>query len=384
MAQSSGSSSVVTTPTRPASNPRPHRDYGRQKKYSVFISSTFEDLREQREAVLKAVLENGHFPLGMELWGAANEQQWQIIQRQIDVADYYVVIIAHRYGSEHKGVSWTEMEYNYAVKQEVPILGFLLDEKAEWSPTWIDKGGVAKKLETFRKKARKKPISFWKDTEDLRTKVVLALGRQIQSTPRVGWIRADQGITSTTANELARLSEENAKLREDNARLTSADHPNLAFVLEAAEVAAYNINSQNDFASPAWRLSCTLRLSVTLKKGVPVGFTPSKVSFSVNTETNQNIPLQPTFSDSKGGTMKEITINGPMSFQVRGSGTLGCPIQDLIDNKSIKLAFAFTPIGYAKQYKLSVSLNFSRHTDSPRWNSSQNGPIELEVVDSPS
>lgn len=76
----------------------------------MFISSTFEDLEKEREAVLNVILQNGHFPLGMELWGAANEQQWQIIQRQIDVADYYIVIIAHRYGSQHDGVSWTERE----------------------------------------------------------------------------------------------------------------------------------------------------------------------------------------------------------------------------------------------------------------------------------
>jgi len=353
------------------------------KKYSVFISSTFDDLRPQREAVLKAVLENGHFPLGMELWGAADEQQWQIIQRQIDVADYYVVIIAHRYGSQHKGVSWTEMEYNYAVEREVPVLGFILDEKAKWTPEFIDKGSASKRLESFIKKAKKKPVSFWKDTEELRTKVVVALGKQIQSTPRIGWIRADQGVTSTTANELARLSEENAKLREENTRLAAEDHPNLAFDLVSADIVASNDARQNHFAIPAWRFSATMRLNVTLKKGVPVGFTPESVSFSIVCEKNQSVLLQPIFSDSSGRTMREITISGPMSFQVSGSSTSDSANQALIDNESIRLVLAFTPIGYAKQYKISTCLNSRPHTESPSWKAPKNAQLKLETEESP-
>ena len=352
------------------------------KKYSVFISSTFEDLREQREAVLKAVLENGHFPLGMELWGAADEQQWQIIQRQIDVADYYVVIIAHRYGSQNQGISWTEKEYNYAVEREVPVLGFILDEKVEWTPAFIDKGAVAKKLESFKRKAKKKPVSFWKDTEDLRTKVVLALGKQIQSTPRIGWIRADQGITSVTANELARLSEENAKLREDNARLAAEEHPNLAFDLSSAEVTAHNINRDNDFTPPVWRYSSRIVLSVTLKKGVPVGFNPAKASLSIHSDQNQSVSLNPSFSDITGNTIQEVRIDGPMSFQVRGSSKSNSARNDFIESGSIKLVFSFTPIGYAKQYILSTLLDSLPHSDSPKWNAAHNRAITLEVVDS--
>ena len=350
------------------------------KKYSVFISSTFDDLRSQREAVLKAVLENGHFPLGMELWGAADEQQWQIIKRQIDVADYYVVIIAHRYGSQHKGVSWTEMEYNYAVEREVPVLGFILDEKVEWTPGFIDKGAVAKKLDAFKRKAKKKPVSFWKDTEDLRTKVVLALGKQIQSTPRIGWIRADQGVTSVTANELARLSEENAKLREDNARLAADEHPNLAFELDSAQVTARNY-SENHFAVPDWRFSSDMMLSVTLKKGVPVGFTPAKVSLSVHSEDDQGVSLQPVFSDSNGRTVKEISINGPMSFRVSGSSKAGATNRSLIRSEYIRLVFTFSPIGYTKQYRLIVSLEALPNQESPKWKATNTGSIALEVVD---
>src|SRR5262249_22343415 len=101
-------------------------------KYQIFISSTYHDLRDEREQVIKACLEMGHIPVGMEMFNAADEEQWQIITRQIDESDYYVVLVAHRYGSTIGNVSFTEKEYDYAVNQGVPVLGFVIDDSARW------------------------------------------------------------------------------------------------------------------------------------------------------------------------------------------------------------------------------------------------------------
>ena len=84
-------------------------------KYQVFISSTYTDLFEEREQVIKATLELEHIPVGMEMFSAADERQWKIITRQIDQSDYYAVIVAHRYDSVQKGISFTEKEYDYAL-----------------------------------------------------------------------------------------------------------------------------------------------------------------------------------------------------------------------------------------------------------------------------
>jgi hypothetical protein len=58
-------------------------------KYQIFISSTYEDLKEERDRVIRAVLEMGHIPVGMEMFNAADESQWNIIKRRIDECDYY-------------------------------------------------------------------------------------------------------------------------------------------------------------------------------------------------------------------------------------------------------------------------------------------------------
>jgi len=70
-----------------------------QKKYQIFISSTYIDLIEERQKVQDAILSLYHFPIGMEMFSAADEEQWKIIQETIDSSDYYILIIGHRYGS---------------------------------------------------------------------------------------------------------------------------------------------------------------------------------------------------------------------------------------------------------------------------------------------
>ncbi len=70
-----------------------------EKRYQVFISSTFRDLIEERQAALKAILELSHMPAGMELFPAVDDSAWRLIQDVIDSSDYYVLIIGGRYGS---------------------------------------------------------------------------------------------------------------------------------------------------------------------------------------------------------------------------------------------------------------------------------------------
>ena len=81
--------------------------------HKVFVSSTYEDLRLERAEVQKALLKLGCLPVGMELFPSADDDTWEYIKRQIANSDYYVAIIAGRYGSvASDGMSWTEKEYD--------------------------------------------------------------------------------------------------------------------------------------------------------------------------------------------------------------------------------------------------------------------------------
>jgi hypothetical protein len=186
-----------------------------QVKYQIFISSTFEDLRAERDQVIRAVLEMGHIPVGMEMFSAADEEQWRIIQRHIDESDYYVVIIAHRYGSvTDEGISYTRKEYEYAREVGVPTLGFILDQSASWSPKYVDRDDATRELlDDFRALVREKPVSEWRSASDLYGKCSVALMKAFTGSPRQGWIRATESLGPEVTAELSRLSAENSRLR---------------------------------------------------------------------------------------------------------------------------------------------------------------------------
>ena len=86
-----------------------------------------------------------------------------VITRTIDQCDYYIVIIAHRYGSTTpEDISFTEKEYDYAVFQGIAVLGFIIDENVSWPANWIDKEhAAAEALKRFKSKVKQKIIRVW-------------------------------------------------------------------------------------------------------------------------------------------------------------------------------------------------------------------------------
>lgn len=190
-----------------------------QPKYQIFISSTFDDLEAERDAVVKTILEMGHIPVGMEMFSAADEEQWKIIARHISQSDYYMVVLAHRYGSEtDNGMSYTRKEYEYAASVPVPILGFPIKEAAPWPGDRRETdAGKLERLAEFRSLVLSRPVNFWENSSDLCGKVAISLNKAFidSPSPSGGWIRASDAVDPTLAKELGRLSEENATLREE-------------------------------------------------------------------------------------------------------------------------------------------------------------------------
>lgn len=133
-----------------------------EKKYQIFVSSTFEDLKEERRKVQDAILSMYHFPIGMEMFSAADEGQWEIIKETIDSSDYYILIIGYRYGSviengEDAGISYTQKEYRYAVSQGIPVLAFFIDsKKVAVTPDKMEQNVKKRdKLERFKEEVKK-------------------------------------------------------------------------------------------------------------------------------------------------------------------------------------------------------------------------------------
>lgn len=194
-------------------------------KYQVFISSTYVDLIEARAKVRDAILSMFHFPVGMELFGAANEEQWQIISETIDSSDYYVLIIGQRYGSvipegaPDAGISYTEKEFRYAINKGIPVLAFLIDDSVPVKPEYMERDHPDKLTEFKSSVKTGRLVEWWKTPDELAQKVTAALYKQITRTKRPGWIRGDAFDIEASFKTITALTEQNQQLIAENKEL---------------------------------------------------------------------------------------------------------------------------------------------------------------------
>lgn len=161
------------------------------KKYQIFISATYEDLKEERKKVQDTILSMSQFPAGMEMFSASNEEPWEIVREAIDNSDFYVLIIGHKYGSvieegEYAGISYTQREYYYALREKkIPIFAFLIDSKVPLTPDNMEQDIVKKeKLQAFKKEIKSRHhVVWWENKYDLASKVSIALSYKFKNEP---------------------------------------------------------------------------------------------------------------------------------------------------------------------------------------------------------
>lgn len=162
------------------------------KIYKCFISSTFRDLEEERRRVIEAILDARQLPAGMENFNASDKSQWDYIKQMLADTDYFIVIVAHRYGStDEGGMSYTEKEVRHALDLGIPVLSFIINESAEWPHSGYEDDTDKKvRLAQFKKYlSTDKLVKYWDNKDDLAAKVTAALHQAIKDNPRPGYIR---------------------------------------------------------------------------------------------------------------------------------------------------------------------------------------------------
>lgn len=120
-----------------SSCPYPHKE---KYKARVFISSTFEDLKEYREVVFKAIHSLFGYSDDMLFWSADERDATTISLERVKQCDVVVLLVAHRYGYVPSGekFSITEMEYRTARASDIPVLAFFVDEKIPWLISYVE------------------------------------------------------------------------------------------------------------------------------------------------------------------------------------------------------------------------------------------------------
>lgn len=237
------------------------------KRYQVFISSTFADLEEERKGVMEAIIELDCFPAGMEMFPASNKEQFEYIRSVIDESDYYIIIVAGRYGSiAEDGISYTEKEFDYAQEKGIPILAFVKKDIETLPANKVEKDqDKVKKLEDFRNKVLTGRLAkFWDTSEELKYNLHSSLAREVRINPRIGWIRGDSTADIKLNRTLSTLQEENRQLKEKYKDLQK-DYQNLT------------LNKESDNTNEFWT-KINKKFDITFKSSINM---PLKVTTSI-------------------------------------------------------------------------------------------------------
>jgi hypothetical protein len=159
----------------------------------IYISSTFEDLKDYREAVYRALRRDRHDVIAMEDYVAQDQRPLQKCLEDVASCNIYIGIFAWRYGfipvdekDNPEGLSITELEYRKAKEKDIPCLIFLLDENKDWPLRSIDgtaQSGIKSddNINRLRNEFQEYyVISFFKNPDQLAGLVVPAVENTIQ------------------------------------------------------------------------------------------------------------------------------------------------------------------------------------------------------------
>jgi hypothetical protein len=169
-----------------------------RKKLQVFISSTYEDMKDERQVAVQAVLEARHIPAGMELFAAGDESQLETIRRWIDESDVFLLLLGGRYGSiEPKSKkSYVEVEYDYALEQKKAYFAVVVSDAGIQEKTRKEGPKVLEQahpdsLTAFRKKVLSKICASVGSPGDIRAEILKSLRGFEERDNLVGWVSGE-------------------------------------------------------------------------------------------------------------------------------------------------------------------------------------------------
>jgi hypothetical protein len=199
------------------------------KKLQIFVSSTFLDLRHERQAAVSAILENGHIPAGMELFAAGDEEQMRVIRRWIDESDIFLLILGGRYGSldPKSGKSYTHLEYEYAIDNQKPHFAIAMTDASR--EVRIKNGEPlgtlqdlehADKLREFRSLVTSKLCKFADDDKDIKLGIWQSIRDLEQRHTFSGWVSSREvPDTTKTLADVAASAKHAADIDDKNRQL---------------------------------------------------------------------------------------------------------------------------------------------------------------------
>ncbi|QMB05537.1 DUF4062 domain-containing protein [Citrobacter freundii] len=324
------------------------------KRYQVFVSSTFTDLEEERKHVIQTLMELDCIPAGMELFPAIDESQWKFIQKIIDDCDYYLLIIGGRYGTvAEDGLSYTEKEFDYALSKGLRVVVLVHEDPESLPLAKSEKDSELRiKLKAFADKASTGRLhKKWTTAKDLPGLVALSISKTIKTYPAIGWVRADQLSNESDLRDLIDLKKENDRLKGelDNIKRQRprTEELNLADMDDPYEFTCESSFTQNGRTRTLeWVTTMTWSEIFTL-------ISPFLVEYSNETSVSRTIAQEAKIKESKGGTSPKVIPQNlkTIAIQLQAYGLI--KVENLkTTSGNYNLFWSLTDLGHSKMVGL--------------------------------
>ena len=149
---------------------------------SFFISSTYEDMAQHRDSVIRKIQSKSGIINAQEFFGSRNSQPLDTCLEEVEQSQVFLLFIGPRYGSiDHEsGKSFVEREYEKAYERRIPRFAYLIDDKYEFPIMYVSKGKEAESLAAFKDRVSAElTVSPFTTPEDLASKVYEDLKREL-------------------------------------------------------------------------------------------------------------------------------------------------------------------------------------------------------------
>lgn len=150
----------------------------------IFVSSTYTDLIPHRKSIWKLLKNYNAEITGMEEFGARSSAPLETCITYAEECDIYIGIIGMRYGSIEKKSrkSFTQIEYETAIKNNKEILIYLIDEiNGLVKPINIDFENY-RELQSFKNRLRREhTVDSFKNAKKLAEKINKRISQMVPS-----------------------------------------------------------------------------------------------------------------------------------------------------------------------------------------------------------
>ncbi|MEC0371102.1 DUF4062 domain-containing protein [Paenibacillus chibensis] len=191
----------------------------RRKKLQIYISSTFNDLIEERHTAVEAILQAGHIPAGIEQF--FKESPMNMRKRWIDESDVYILILGEFYGLTlpDESKSYTHWEYEYAGEAGKPRFAFVVtDEALRQKPYDFTAIEYYQKFQEFKQTVMEQvPIYYVEDVRHIKMVLRDQLPEYAARDDLYGW------VSGKDVPDVQKLLEENARLKAELEKMNPAN-----------------------------------------------------------------------------------------------------------------------------------------------------------------